>query len=607
MPDIIQLLPDHIANQIAAGEVIQRPASAVKEMLENAIDAGAKHIHLIIKDSGKELIQVNDDGKGMSLTDARMSLERHATSKISTIDDLFMIRTMGFRGEALASIAAVAQVELKTKRGEDEVGTRLVVEHSRVLVQEPCSMNTGTQLAVRNLFFNVPARRNFLKSPTTETRHIIDEFTRVALAFPEVNFRFTNNQSDIFHLDEGKLKLRILNLLGNSLNNKLVPIEEDAGFIQLHGFISTPDAASRTRGHQFFFVNNRFIRSAYLNHAIKQAYKELLGKDEFPLFVIFMNIDPKRVDINVHPTKQEIKFEEEKMIYAVIHAATKHALSKYSLAPQLDFTLDPEITKLTAVTQPFHKQTQEATKTDYLFQSFTEKGKAHFLERKEEVQHWKELYKVQDGLKAPDAAPSDTEATPRLQVEEQFRESFLQINQSYIIATTKSGCLFINQHLAHERILYERYEKTRLQPITIQKCLIPIQMEVSAVDAIMLESILEELLNLGFELESFGQHHFIIQGVPADIKPGDEKASIERLMESFKHFASDVKLDKREKLLRLAAAQRAIPEGKKLGQEEMQQLFQQLLLCEQPQFTPSGKKIFARISGKDIERMIQHG
>jgi DNA mismatch repair protein MutL len=605
MPDIIQLLPDHIANQIAAGEVIQRPASAVKEMLENSIDAGAKNIHLIIKDAGKELIQVNDDGKGMSPVDARMSFERHATSKIKTIDDLFSIRTMGFRGEALASIASVAQVELKTKTAEAEVGTRLLIENSQVISQEPCSMNQGTHLAIKNLFFNIPARRNFLKSVTTETRHILDEFIRVAMAFPEINFRLTNNGSDVFHLESGKLKLRILSLLGQNLNNKLVPVQEEAGFIEMNGFIASPDAASRTRGNQFFFVNNRFIRSAYLNHAVTQAYQNLIAKDEFPLFVIFMNIDPKRVDINVHPTKQEIKFEEEKMIYAIVHAAVKRALSQYSIAPSLDFSLDTQIEQLPSITQPFVKQKQEATKSDYLFQSFTEKGQAHFLNKKPRVDNWQELYQVQQHLEGSDSKNQETDSVANTSLQETFQEEFLQINRAYIIATTKSGCLFINQHLAHERILYERFMRARLQPIAIQKCLLPVTLEFNAVDTVMLESMQEELLNLGYEIEKFGQQSFIIQGVPADIKPGQEKESIELLMESYKHFSSEMKLDKREKLIRLMASQQAIPEGKKLSVLEMQELFQKLLLCEQPSLTPQGKKIFARISSKDIELWIQ--
>lgn len=602
MSEVIQLLPDHIANQIAAGEVIQRPASAVKEMLENAIDAGATHIHLIIKDAGKELIQVNDDGKGMSPIDARMCFERHATSKIRTIDDLFEIRTMGFRGEALASIAAVAQVELKTKPKDSEVGTRIVVENSEVQIQEPCSMNQGTHLSVKNLFFNIPARRNFLKSTTTETRHILDEFIRVAMAFPEIAFKFTNNGADIFHLESGKLKLRILSLLGQNLNNKLVPVQEEAGFIQIQGFVASPDAASRTRGNQFFFVNNRFIKSAYLNHAVTQSYQNLIAKDEFPLFVLFLAIDPKRVDINVHPTKQEIKFDEEKMIYAIVHAAVKRALSQYSIAPSLDFSLDANIEHLPSITQPFSKQKQEHTKSDYLFQSFTEKGQAHFLDKKPKIANWQELYQVQQQLNPEVTAP---ETKPEPVFEESFQEEFLQINKAYIIATTKSGCLFINQHLAHERILYERYQRTRLQPLTIQKCLLPVMLEFNAVDTVMLESMLDDLLNLGFEIEKFGQQSFTIQGIPADIKPGKEKETIEQLMESYKHFSSEVKLEKREKLIRLMASQQAIPEGKKLSNAEMQELFQQLLLCEQPSLAPNGKKIMARITSKDIELLIQ--
>lgn len=613
MPDIIQLLTDNIANQIAAGEVIQRPASAVKEMLENAIDAGATQIHLIIKDAGKELIQVNDNGKGMSPTDARMCFERHATSKIKTIDDLFAIRTMGFRGEALASIAAVAQVELKTRTIQDEIGTCIQIENSTVKSQEPCQASVGTSLMVKNLFYNVPARRNFLKSNTAETRHIVDEFIRVAMAFPEIAFRFTNNNTDIFNLESGKQKQRIIGLLGNNLNTKLVPVEELTDVVTIKGYIASPDMATKTRGNQFFFVNNRFIKSAYLNHAVSQAYRELIAKDEFPMFVLFIDIEPKRVDINVHPTKQEIKFDDDKIIYSFVNSATKHALSKYSIAPSLDFSLDANIESLTAVSQPFNRDTQERTKGDFLFQSFGEKGRSHFLDKKEDIRHWKDLYKIQhefqlqgdssNEVNTQEVASNGNELEFQ---EEEFKQQFVQINQSFILATAKSGCIIIDQHLAHQRILYEQYEEANKQPITIQKCLIPFTIELQPADAILLQTILPDLKLLGYEIEEFGTNTFIIQGVASDVKTGNEKASIEKIIESYKHYASEVKLDKREKLIRTMAMQKAIDYGKKLSEYEMQELFQKLLLCEQPQLSPSGKKIFAKLNSNDILQLISH-
>ncbi len=622
MPDIIGLLPDNIANQIAAGEVIQRPASAVKEMLENAIDAGATQIHLIIKDAGKELIQVNDNGKGMSPMDARLCFERHATSKIKSIDDLFAIRTMGFRGEALASIAAVAQVELKTRTETDEIGTCILIDNSTVRSQEPCQSAVGSSLAVKNLFFNVPARRNFLKTNTVEMRHIVDEFIRVAMANPAIGFQFTNNNNDIFNLEKGKLKQRIIALLGNNLMSKLVPVEEPTDFVQITGFVGTPDISTKTRGNQFFFVNDRFIKSPYLNHAVSQAYRELIGKDEFPLFVLFIDIEPKRVDINVHPTKQEIKFEDDRIIYSFVSSAVKHALSKYSIAPSLDFSLDSSIEHLTAVTQPFSRQTQEHTKGDFLFQSFTEKGQAHFLNKKEDVRHWKDMYKIQEQF-AGTALPENNQDENRpsaantydVKIEteqqtaflkEEFTPSYTQINLSYIVVSTKTGFLLVDQQLAHQRILYERFEQVTSTPISIQKCLLPQTFELPPSDAILLLGMLPDLLELGYEVEEFGKNSFILQGIPADVKQGNEISSIEKILEAFKHASSDVRLDKRERLIRTLAMQRAIQHGKKLSEREMERLMQDLFVCEQPQLSPTGKKIFAKLSSHDIDVLINN-
>jgi DNA mismatch repair protein MutL len=622
MPDIIGLLPDNIANQIAAGEVIQRPSSAVKEMLENAIDAGATQIHLIIKDAGKELIQVNDNGKGMSPIDARLCFERHATSKIKSIDDLFAIRTMGFRGEALASIAAVAQVELKTRTENDEIGTCILIDNSTVRSQEPCQSSVGSSLAVKNLFFNVPARRNFLKTNTVEMRHIVDEFIRVAMANPAIGFQFTNNNNDIFNLEKGKLKQRIIALLGNNLMSKLVPVEEPTDFVQITGFVGTPDISTKTRGNQFFFVNDRFIKSPYLNHAVSQAYRELIGKDEFPLFVLFIDIEPKRVDINVHPTKQEIKFEDDRIIYSFVSSAVKHALSKYSIAPSLDFSLDSSIEHLTAVTQPFSRQTQEHTKGDFLFQSFTEKGQAHFLNKKEDVRHWKDMYKIQEQFTGtalpennqdenrPSAANTydvkiETEQQTAF-LKEEFTPSYTQINLSYIVVSTKTGFLLVDQQLAHQRILYERFEQVSSTPISIQKCLLPQTFELPPSDAILLLGMLPDLLELGYEVEEFGKNSFILQGIPADVKQGNEISSIEKILEAFKHASSDVRLDKRERLIRTLAMQRAIQHGKKLSEREMERLMQDLFVCEQPQLSPTGKKIFVKLSSHDIDVLINN-
>ena len=373
LPDIIHLLPDNIANQIAAGEVIQRPASAVKELMENAVDAGATEIKLIINDAGKSLIQVIDNGKGMSETDARMAFERHATSKISSIDDLFKIKTMGFRGEALASIAAVAQVELKTKRLEDETGILLEIENSIVKKQEPIAAAVGTSIAMKNLFFNVPARRNFLKSNPAELRHIVDEFIRVAMAFPELFFSLTSNGQQVFHLDAGTLKQRIVQLLGNNYNAKVVSVQEETDYMNIYGFVGKPETAKKTRGDQYFFVNNRFIKSAYLNHAVMNAFDSMIAKDSFPMYALFIDLDPAQLDINVHPTKQEIKFEDEKIVYAFVQSAVKHALAQFSITPTLDFELDASIQHLDAVSKPFTDEKKSTATSSSLYSTFTKK------------------------------------------------------------------------------------------------------------------------------------------------------------------------------------------------------------------------------------------
>ena len=395
VPDKILLLPDNIANQIAAGEVIQRPASAVKELLENAVDAGATEIKLIINDAGKSLVQVIDNGSGMSETDARMCFERHATSKIQTIEDLFHIRTMGFRGEALASIAAVAQVELKTKKADEETGTYIEVENSMAKKQEPVAAPNGTSIAMKNLFFNVPARRNFLKSNAAEMRHIVDEFTRVAMSFPEILFTLTANNQQLFHLEAGSLKQRIVQLLGNNYNAKLVSVKEDTDYMNIYGFVGKPETAKKTRGDQYFFVNNRFIKSAYLNHAVMNAYQEMIPSDNFPMYVLFIDLDPAVVDVNVHPTKQEIKFEDEKIIYAFVQAAVKHALAQFSVTPTLDFDLDASIQQLPSIQQPFTEKKQEAITSTSIFKGFTQKHQAHLIERSE-LKHWKDFYEPRE-------------------------------------------------------------------------------------------------------------------------------------------------------------------------------------------------------------------
>ncbi|MFT3949253.1 MAG: DNA mismatch repair endonuclease MutL [Agriterribacter sp.] len=624
MSDKIQLLPDNIANQIAAGEVIQRPASAVKELLENAVDAGATEIKLIVADAGKSLIQVIDNGSGMSETDARMSFERHATSKISNIDDLFRIRTMGFRGEALASIAAVAQVELKTRKEENETGTLIEIENSFVKNQEMIAFPRGTSIAMKNVFFNVPARRNFLKSNPVEMRHIVDEFIRVAMAFPEIFFSLTANGQEIFHLEKGTLKQRIIHLLGNNYTSKLVTVQEKTDYLTIFGFAGKPETAKKTRGDQYFFVNNRFIRSAYLNHAVMSAYQEMIAADSFPMYVLFIDLDPAQIDINVHPTKQEIKFEDEKIIYAFVQSAVKHALAQFSIMPTLNFDLDPGIQKLDAVEKPFTEEKKTNAEASALYNTFTQKNQAHFIESKSELKHWKDFYpepKQQSGFKSLLSELKDT-ASEKLEYEQtapvnrslqgsdqklQLLEGapLLQLHNTYIVVATNTGFILIQQQSAHERILYERYiAVAKGKPIPTQRSLFPLTVPLATADAALLQELLPDLGLLGYEIELFGKDTFVIHGTPADVETGNEKVAIEQMLEQFKHFNSEVKFSRREKLIRSLAWQHAVKPGRSLTQQEMKTLAEELFATAQPNITPSGNPTYIAFKKDYLERMF---
>jgi DNA mismatch repair protein MutL len=603
LTDIIHLLPDNIANQIAAGEVIQRPGSAVKELLENAVDAGADEIRLIVMDAGKSLIQVIDNGKGMSETDARLAFERHATSKISRIDDLFTIKTMGFRGEALASIAAVARVELKTRRASDPSGTYVEIENSAVILQEPVAHNPGTSIAMKNLFFNVPARRNFLKSNTAELKHILDEFTRVSMAFPEIFFSMHANGNEVFHLEKGSLKQRLVQLLGNSYQTKLVAVHEETDYLNISGFVGKPDAAKKTRGDQFLFVNNRFIKSSYLNHAISNAYSDLLPKDSFPMYALFIDLDPAQLDINVHPTKQEIKFEDEKIVYAFVQSAVKHALAQFSITPTLDFELDPGIEHLDAVRKPFTEEKQERASASGLYQAFTQKGQAHLIDKSSNLTHWQDFF---------ESETIPTETTTTIPVFEEKNEgidftqiSFMQWNKSYIVFNHLNQLVIVHQQLAHERVLYESYKEAMLgRPISSQQSLFPATLELSPSDSSLLQDLLPELLALGYQLEPFGKNTFVIQGTPADVLSGNEQKSIEQMLEQYKHFTSDLKFDKKEKLMRAMAYQYAIKTGVGLSQSEMRQLLTRLYACQTPGSSPNGRPTQIRFGADEMDKMF---
>ena len=621
MPDIITLLPENIANQIAAGEVIQRPASAVKELLENAVDAGATEIQLFVNDAGKALIQVIDNGRGMSETDARMAFERHATSKIKSIDDLFHIKTMGFRGEALASIAGVAQVELKTKKTGESIGSCIEIENSIVLSQEPVATNEGTNISMKNLFFNVPARRNFLKSNASELRHIVDEFIRVAMSFPEIFFSLSSNGQEIFHLEKGSLKQRIIQLLGNNYNAKLVSVKEETDYLTIYGFVGKPETSKKTRGDQYFFVNNRFIKSPYLNHAVMNAFSDMIAKDSFPMYTLFIDLDPSRLDINVHPTKQEIKFEDEKIIYAFIQSAVKHALAQYSVTPTLDFELDNTIQHTDAVSKPFTAEKQFTAAGSSLYKTFTQKNQAHFINSKSDLEHWDATsfaQKAKDNVTSSPVQNGDEEKKHENNFPSFLKEAhqtkknkkpssdeFVQVHKSFIIAQNENGFIVIHQQNAHERVLYERFVNAmKGKPLSIQRSLFPTTLELTPADSVLLNDLLPDLYLLGYQVEPFGNSTFVIQGSPADVADGNEKVALEKMLEQYKHFSMDVTFNKREKLLRSMAWQQSVKAGTYLSHDEVKNLVEDLFTCEVCNTTPNGKPVFLEFKKEELDKMF---
>jgi DNA mismatch repair protein MutL len=610
VPDIIQLLPDHLANQIAAGEVIQRPASAVKELLENAIDAGATEVQLILKDAGKELIQVVDNGKGMSPMDARMSFERHATSKIRHIDDLFSIKTMGFRGEALASIAAVAQVEMKTRQHHEDIGTLLIIEASEVLKQEPAACSVGTSFSIRNLFYNVPARRKFLKSNTSEFKHIIDEFTRVAMAYPEISFRLFHNNTEQFHLSSGNLKTRIIELLGNRAERNLVPVEEDTELLRISGFIGKPEVANKTRGNQFFFINNRFIRNAYLHHAVTTAFDSLIEKDAFPFYVLFLELDPQRVDVNVHPTKQEVKFDDDKLMYAYLQSTIKHTLARYNIAPSLDFSLNAEIQNMDAVRLPQTEQRKAEIQSGYLYQSFSQGGKAHLIEKTNDRQQWKE--QREHFMPSMPSLSNKIDADINTGLPDQSAMDFVEISnheqpvlqwRDYLLSTMKSGILLVHQKRALERIQYERLVSRMANEQKVsQQLLFPVSLQLNPSDAALFEDLLPFLKNLGYEISPLGSHTYAVNGAPPDIPSGREQSILEELLEQLKHESSNLKNQLQEKLLKTMAKRMAQPSL--LTSAAAQSLIDELFACEQPQYSPDGAKIFTILPKENLDNLL---
>jgi DNA mismatch repair protein MutL len=611
MPDIIQLLPDAVANQIAAGEVVQRPASAVKELIENAIDAGADKIQLILKDAGKALIQVIDNGCGMSLTDARMSFERHATSKIRKAEDLFAIRTMGFRGEAMASIAAIAQVELKTRRHEDELGTCIIIEGSEVISQEACSANTGTSISIKNLFYNTPARRNFLKSNPVEMRHIIDEFQRVALANPQIFFTMHHDGQEVYHLPEAMLKQRIVHLFGNNYNQRLVPVEENTTIINLHGFVGKPEFARRTRGEQFFFVNNRFIRDAYLNHAVLTAFDELLPDDTYPLYVLFIEIDPSKIDINVHPTKTEIKYQDEKAIYAIIRSAVKRSLGRYNITPTLDFDQENSIEHL-ITPKPFEEIVAPTIAFNPDFNPFAAEKKAdrgmpfrdsNSYNSSPIPKNWDTLYEISKKELSFQHAMHEEKniSIDEQDVSKSSERQLFQIHNRFILSQIKSGFMLIGQQAAHERILYERFlQQLQNHSGVSQQSLFPQSVTLNSSDFELLRELLPDVRALGFDIREFGKNTVVVEGIPADLNNIGEHQLLEQLLEGFKNNLAILKLDKRDNLARSLARNAAIKAGTKLSLEEMNLLIDQLFACQMPNVALNGKPVISTFTLNEL-------
>jgi DNA mismatch repair protein MutL len=536
----------------------------------------------------------------MDPLDARNCFERHATSKISAIEDLFTIKTMGFRGEALASIAAVAQVSMKTKTADQELGTAIEIENSVVVEQAPCACAIGTSISMKNLFFNVPARRNFLKSNVVELKHITDEFIHVALAFPDIFFSMTSNGQEVFHLEKGSLKQRVVQLMGNSYNTRLVQVEEKTDYLNVFGFIGKPDTAKKTRGDQYLFVNNRFIRNAYLNHAIVSAYEELIQPGSFPFFVLFIDLDPAHVDVNVHPTKQEIKFDDDKIVYAFIKSAIRHALAQFSIAPALDFELDPSIQQLDAVSKPFTEVKQGEATTGGLYKSFVGSNQAHKIESSSNLKDWRSFFESAPKTTIPEqqfmagellqskvSAPSFMSTLP---------SQVIQIHASYIVCENSNGLILLNQQLAHQQILFEKFNSAWSgKAMAIQQELFPQAITLSPSDAQLLQSILPDLLHLGYQLEPFGNNSFVVQGSPADHPTENNQSVIEMILEDVKDSTSKLHQSFKERISKTLARKHGIRVGTKLSEKEMLELIDLLSICTQPKVHFDGKPIYVEV------------
>ncbi|WP_309607851.1 DNA mismatch repair endonuclease MutL [Flavobacterium sp.] len=606
MSSIIQLLPDHVANQIAAGEVVQRPASVVKELLENAIDAGASDIKLICKEAGKVLIQVIDNGKGMSVTDSRLCFERHATSKIRQAEDLFDLHTKGFRGEALASIAAIAHVEMKTKQDQDELGTHIIIEGSKFVSQDVAVLPKGTSFLVKNLFYNIPARRNFLKSDIVELRHIIDEFHRVALAHHNIHFTLYHNGSELFNLPQSNARQRIVNVFAGKTNEKLVPIKESTDILTISGFIGKPEFAKRNRGEQFFFVNDRFIKSGYLHHAILAAYDGLLRDGAQPSYFLYLTVPPHTIDINIHPTKTEIKFDDEHALYAILRSAAKHSLGQFNVSPILDFERDFNLDT------PYNYQNKGAEtptiQVDSNFNPFQEDKKHNqfsYKPKSENQPHWESLYV---GLNADvsDVHFESEAVTSSLFSENEVEKaptSTYQIHKKYIVSPIKSGMMIINQQRAHQRILYEKFLKNiTLEQASSQQLLFHLTLYFSANEIKLIKEIKQSLENTGFVFEEINKDSVVISGLPVKVFESEVSIVLEQIVSDLQDEIPDSNFSQMDSMAKSLAKSLAVKTGTYLTEEAQENIVNKLFACKEATISPFNKTTFITLSVEDLDK-----
>ncbi|MEM0542089.1 DNA mismatch repair endonuclease MutL [Flavobacterium sp. j3] len=612
MSSIIQLLPDHVANQIAAGEVVQRPASVVKELLENAVDAKATDIKLIIKDAGKSLVQVIDNGVGMSVTDSRLCFERHATSKIRHAEDLFSLHTKGFRGEALASIAAIAHVEMKTKQDQEELGTHIIIEGSKLISQEPAVLPKGTSFAVKNLFFNIPARRNFLKSETVEQRHIVDEFQRVAMAHPNIHFAMYHNGSEMFNLPISNFRQRIVNIFSGKTNEKLVPVNEETEIVILDGFIGKPEFSKKNRGEQFFFVNNRFIKSGYLHHAVMSAYEGLLKDGAQPSYFLCLDVPPHTIDINIHPTKTEIKFDDEHALYAILRSAIKHSLGQFNVAPVLDFDRDPNLDT------PYQYQNKEAEYPTIAVNSdfnpfSTEPSRGSFSSssqyRKQELKpNWESLYVglKQAGQELAEITFENDAVTSSLfeeaDIDQEVKRTY-QIHKKYIVSPIKSGMVIINQKRAHERVLYEEFlTNMTVKQASSQQLLFPLELYFSSSEIHLITELKLSLENLGFIFDTINDNSIIVSGLPVTISESRASIVLDDLLTDLQDGIPDSSFSQNDMIAKSMSKSLAIKTGTYLTEREQENLVHNLFACKEPNVSPFQKPTFITMSVEDLDK-----